>query len=647
MRTRWDLGTSTWLLRGWRQHDWERSKTFVRAEDGQPDIAPIPARVPGSVRGALLEAGIVPSPYVHTGSRASEWIENRHWSYTTALTDEQVAQIGQEGQVGATDAVRLVLVATSLDYAGVVLVDSTEVGTFVGAAIGVEVDLTDAVRAGGRTLTIVFDSVPDDLGQIGRTSRIREWKARFGYGWDWTPRIVQIGIAGPLALEVRSGVTLEAVAVLADLDLATGAGLLRVRADAGGTDVAVTVEGPDVVLATSISGNGQWHDFAVEGVSPWRVAAGGTLTTQVRYAVRLTLPDGESVTRHVGFRHVEWHANEGAPEGAEPWICVVNGAPTFMAGVNWVPIRPDYADVTPEQYRARLEAYVGMGITMLRVWGGALLEQEVFYEMADELGLLVWQELPLSSSGIDNTPPEDADFAREFAEIAGWYAASIAHHPCLVLWGGGNELIEPSETVPLSGDHPAIVAARTALAEADPGRRFVTTSPLGPTVWGEEENYGKGLHHDVHGPWESAGTEQEWRRYWDGDDALLRSEVGVGGASGLDLLTAFELTGPTDTAEERESLRQLWLHSSAWWVGPFVAWDGTGGLATFVEASQRRQADWLGYAASRTRARFPRAGGFIVWLGHDTFPCAVSLSVLDFDGRPKPVAAALRSAFLD
>ncbi len=76
---------------------------------------------------------------------------------------------------------------------------------------------------------------------------------------------------------------------------------------------------------------------------------------------------------------------------------MVNGVPNFMAGVNWVPIRPDYADVTPEQYRTRLEAYVGMGVTML------------------------------------------------------------------VLWGGGNELVEPSGIVPLFGDHPAIVAARTVL----------------------------------------------------------------------------------------------------------------------------------------------------------------------------------------
>ncbi|MET3803228.1 beta-mannosidase [Nakamurella sp. UYEF19] len=650
MRTEWNLAESTWLLRGWRQNDWERSKTFVRVEDGRPDIPPVPVTVPGSVRTALVEAGIVESPYVHTRSRDSEWIENRHWSYTTTLTPEQAGS--------ATEGTRLLLVADSLDYSGVVLLDSTEVGTFCGAAIGASFDLTDAVAAGGRTLTIVFRRVPEDIGQIGRTSRIREWKARFGYGWDWTPRIVQIGVAGRLTLTARSGLTFGDVRVLAELPAAgAAAGVVLVHAPVHAADgsqnlsdrpLTVTVSGPGVAFSQEISSGDSWHEISVPGVQPWQVTpeGGQAVNGQNLYDVTVSLADGESVVRRVGFRSVRWQQCEGAPTDAEPWICVVNGVPTFMAGVNWVPIRPDYCDVGEAEYRKRLAEYRRIGINTLRVWGGALLEQPCFYEIADEMGFLVWQELPLSSSGIDNYPPDDDEFASEFAGIARWYSLQIGHHPCVMLWGGGNELTEIVEPiVPLSGHHPAIAAARAALALHDPWRRFVTTSPLGPAVWGNEADFGKGLHHDVHGPWESTDTFQQWQRYWDGDDSLLRSEVGVGGASGLDLLTEFELVGPTTTTKQREDLHQLWMHSSAWWLDTFKNWDGTGGLATWVQDSQLRQAEWLGYAAKVTRARFPRVGGFIVWLGHDTFPCAVSLSLLDFSGRPKPAAESLRIAF--
>ncbi len=99
-----------------------------------------------------------------------------------------------------------------------------------------------------------------------------------------------------------------------------------------------------------------------------------------RVTVELRDTDGsvaDSLERRVGFRAIEWRACEGAPEGAEPWILVVNGAPVFMAGINWVPIRPDYADVSADDYRARLETYRDLGVTMLRVWGGAALEQPV------------------------------------------------------------------------------------------------------------------------------------------------------------------------------------------------------------------------------------------------------------------------------
>lgn len=658
MIRQWDLSEHSWTLRGWRQHDWERSTNAVRLDDGQPDVPAVPMRVPGSVRAALVQAGIVPSPYHGTDSRASEWIENRHWTLTTELTDEQRAAVAA-GQ-------RLALRAEALDHAGVVLVDGTTAGRFRGAAVPTEVDLTDAVAAGGRTLTIVFTDLPDGLGQIGRTSQVRDFKARFQYGWDWTPRIVQIGVVGPVELVARSGVTVADVVVIGEpTDDPTLSVRARLRRTDSGTDpahaatdpdtdgapagsavegtVTVRVTGPGVDLVAEVPADGTAHALPVPGAAPW------TTAHPTLYDVEISGPDGDVVRRRVGFRSLRWLPCTGAPEGALPWILELAGEPVFLAGVNWVPIRPDHADVTADDYRRRLLAYREIGVVLLRVWGGALIEQPVFYDLADELGLLVWQELPLSSSGLDNTPPDDAPFAQEFAEIADSYAHRLAHHPCLVQWGGGNELTEQPVgdeiPPPLRDGHPAIVAARDAVAAVDPTRRFVTTSPTGPSMFGLPETRGLGLHHDVHGPWETTQTAQEWQEYWDHDDALLRSEVGMGGASDLDLLTEFGMVGPTDTAQERDALAQLWRHSSAWWLVRFRQWDGTGGLAAWVEQDQRRQAEFLGAAAAATRRRFPAVGGFVVWLGHDTFPCAVSLSVLDFHGRPKPVAAALRAAF--
>lgn len=643
-----------WTLRGWRQNDWELALTPERAKVQNPDVGPVAATVPGSVRGALLAAGIAEDPARGEQSRLSEWIENRHWSFSRPLPPEAATWLEAHPED------RIVLRGPGLDYAGTVLVDETVVGEFAGSFTPHEFDLTDAVRAGGQTLTIMFTNVPDGLGQNGWTSRIRDWKPRFYYGWDWTPRIVQTAITEAPVLEFAlAGASLEGLVVRSSYDAATRRGLVTVDVSGCRLDAP---EARDASLEVAVAGIRRsikigeaeadadasgMVTLAVDDPALWHVRPRGE---QPLYPVTVTLRTFEGTEldraeRRLGFRELRWTPTEGAPEGADAWRCVVNGAEVFLAGVNWVPIRPDYADLADEEYRIRLTSYRDLGFTLVRVWGGAAAERPVFYDLCDELGLLVWQELPLSSSGLDNEPPSDDAYAAEFAAIARSYALRLGHHPSLVLWGGGNELTRvPAPAVPgppLSLEHPALAAAGRALAAADPGRRYVATSPTGPRFEADAREYGLGLHHDVHGPWEFTGTDDEWQAYWDGDDSVMRSEVGVAGASPLDLLAHFGLLD----APDRAALRQRWTHSSGWWLTRFDAADAAQPIDEWVAESADRQADLLARAARATLARFPRCAGFVVWLGHDSFPCAVSLALLDWWGRPKPAALTLGELF--
>ena len=105
------------------------------------------------------------------------------------------------------------------------------------------------------------------------------------------------------------------------------------------------------------------------------------------------------------------------------------------------------------------------------------------------------------------------------------------------MWCGGNELqlghgnARIGGGVPLGYDHPTLAAMHAVVKRLDPGRRFVPTSSSGPRFSADASEFGKGVHHDVHGPWNLPGTMEEWKGYWDQDDALFRSEVGVPGAS--------------------------------------------------------------------------------------------------------------------
>ena len=369
---------------------------------------------------------------------------------------------------------------------------------------------------------------------------------------------------------------------------------------------------------------------------------------------RLIGPDGrihDEQTRTVGFKHVEWHPCEGAPARADPWICVVNGQSVFLQGVNWTPIRPNFADVSETEYRQRLELYRDLGCNLLRVWGGAYLERECFYRICDELGLLVWQEFPLSSSGVDNWPPEDARSVAEMAGIAASYIERRQHHVSLLLWCGGNELqggqdgSKAGAGKPVDASHPLIARLEQVVAEKDPGRRFLPTSSSGPRFGARAADFGKGLHWDVHGPWKLPGTMAEWAEYWAGDDALFRSETGAPGASSAEIIRRYRgsLSDMPGTADN-----PLWRRTS-WWIEwpTFVQEQGRepASLEEFAGWSQARQAKAIAIAARACKGRFPRCGGFIVWMGHDSFPCTANTAIVDFDGNPKPAALALKEVF--
>jgi beta-mannosidase len=348
---------------------------------------------------------------------------------------------------------------------------------------------------------------------------------------------------------------------------------------------------------------------------------------------------------------VQWQACLGAPEEADPWICVVNSQALFLQGVNWTPIRPNYADVKAEEYRKLIGSYREMGCNILRVWGGAFLEKSCFYDLCDEMGILVWQEFPLSSSGIDNWPPEDLESIAALSEIAVSYIHRVQHHASLLCWCGGNELQgsldgrKSGTGKPVDLHHPLLRRFAEIVAAHDPGRRFLATSSSGPRFSAERADFGKGLHWDVHGPWKPEGTLEAWASYWEDMDALFHSEVGAPGASPADVIRGY--AGGLDELPGTYA-NPLWRRT-LWWIEwpEFCAEEGRepASLEEFVDWSQARQARALEIVASSLKDKFPRCGGVIFWMGHDSFPCTANTSIIDFEGRLKPAGLAVQKVF--
>lgn len=652
MKAIYDLAALDWQVAGFAPHAWEfRGRKDIR-EDQDADVWPLAAAVPGSVQMALLKAGLIEDWNLGLDARKCEWVENRQWVYQAKLPDDWCESDQQ-----------IRLRCLGLDHNGFICVNGKVVCEFEGALVPHLFDLTPFLETRNNLLQIAFLPPPRWLGQTGYTSRMRQWKPRFNYTWDWVSRLVQIGIWDSISVEVTDGGEIERFTCTTDVDLKSSKGILRFGGSVGessGSIVRVTLcDGTKEIRSQQLcavsfrQGDNVWSDLPVE---LWWPNGQGS---QVLYTLTCQLLDEaghvvDQQVRSVGFKHVQWRLCEGSPAQADPWLCVVNGRPVFLQGVNWTPIRPNFADVKEGEYRRLLQTYRDLNCNILRVWGGAYLEKEVFYRLCDEMGFMVWQEFPLSSSGVDNYPPEDLASIDAVAKIAESYISRRQHHVSLLLWCGGNELMDdlngvqkiPNNGKPSDRSHPLIRRLAQIVAACDPGRRFLPTSSSGPRFGANKEDYGQGLHWDVHGPWKASGDlTTEWSEYWAGDDALFRSETGSPGASPVEIIYRYK-------GDQKDFPctfdNPLWRRTS-WWIEwpQFIKEVGREpkDLDEYVQWSQQRQAQSLSIAVNACKKRFPRCGGVILWMGHDCFPCMANTSIVDFHGQPKPAGRAVGEIF--
>jgi beta-mannosidase len=643
-----NASTLEWKLWGYRPESWKMDFNFNELKGPKAEYDNIPVKVPGSVQKALKDAGIIPDWNIGNNFILSEWIENRHWLFVTKIPDEWITK----GSI-------VILHCQGLDDNGVIMVNGKETGKFNNTFITYKFNITPLLKDKNNTLAVVFECPPAYLGQIGYTSKIKDWKPRFYYGWDWIPRIVQIGIWDDILIEVLnkdySGI--DNIKVVTDADRDRDLGHLEISAEMtpqayhGKVRIQLMKDTGEPLIdetfpAAQLHGEKTWDNLKIER---WWPNGSGK---QPLYSLLCTLYDSDGticqkIEKKVGFKNVQWLPCKDALPEADPWLCSINNKPLFLQGVNWTPIRPNFADLTETDYRKLIKTYKDLGVNVFRVWGGGFPEKEWFYNICDEMGIMLWQEFPLSSSGLDNYPPDTPDEIAVMSKISERYITRLRHHVSLLLWCGGNELYELGNTAPVNDKHPMIRSMKEIVKAEDTDRRFVTGSPSGPTIYGGLNNFGKGVSWDVHGPWTlpfttSDHTMNAVRNFWSLDDALIHSEVGVAGAMSAGMINKYRGEFPALPANINN---QLWRQVS-WWIewNDFIR-DNNGkeplSLDEYVAWSQERQTTGLSIALQANKSRFPKCGGFIIWMGHDSYPCPVNTSIIDFDGNLKPAAVEL------
>jgi beta-mannosidase len=318
----------------------------------------------------------------------------------------------------------------------------------------------------------------------------------------------------------------------------------------------------------------------------------------------------------------------------ESFYFEINGRTMFAKGANWVPARILLPQITREDYRKLLQDTADANMNMLRVWGGGIYENDDFYDLCDELGILVWQDF-IFACGV--YPSWDPAFLASVEAEARDNIRRIRHHPSLALWCGNNEL-EGNDTFVGAKDYPwedyAPLFDRLLpklCSELDPDTAYWPSSPHSPL--GDRKDSGSDLSGDTH-HWsvffgrQSFESQRTWR-------TRFMSEFGF--QSYPELRTIESFTAPEDRAlmsrildyhQRSEVGNQTIMSYLLDWFQPPLD------FAALLTLSQVTQSLCVRYATEHLRRLQPLCGGVLYWQINDIWPCA-SWSSIDSFGRWK------------
>jgi beta-mannosidase len=403
-----------------------------------------PATVPGCVHADLFSNGLIEDPFFGTNEKDLQWIENENWEYRVGFTLDEEPLSRENIEIGFL----------GLDtYAEVYLN-----GTFLLSADNMfrewRAECKSILRKGQNVIRILFQSPVDKVRERWESMeyelpggpKVLTRKAGYHYGWDWGPRFVTSGIWRPVHMYLWDYARINDLHIiqrgLSD-EWAWLSAVFTIEATAE-QDVSVSMFDPEnsdtlgsLDLPLIQGKNVVVVDFGIYRPELWWT--NGLGKPHLYDLLGILKIDGKVVdwvSERIGIRTIEV-VREGDEVG-ESFYFKLNGKPVFMKGSNYVPQDNFLNRVTPEHYENLIRSTAEANMNMLRVWGGGIYENDIFYDLCDEYGILVWQDFMFACAMY----PGDDDFLENVKNEATENIIRLRNHPCIALWCGNNEIDE-------------------------------------------------------------------------------------------------------------------------------------------------------------------------------------------------------------
>jgi beta-mannosidase len=429
------------------------------------------ATVPGCVHTDLLAIDQIPDPYYRDNEHQVMWIGETDWVYRRAFT--VTAEYLRHNHI--------LIHCAGLDTLATICVNGTELGRTDNQFRTWEFDVKEVLREGENEIEIRFDSALNYGQERLKERYIHSWstddhklpggnyvrKSQCNFGWDWGPRLVTCGIWRDIELLAFNDGRIADVHILQDhsqpgeVTLTCDISIERKTADPLLARFAVALN--DVIVGIqAVQVDGETAAAHIRLTNPQLWWPNG-LGEQPLYTVTVTLMDSEEQPidewqRKIGLRTLRLIREKD--EWGESFYFACNGVPFFAKGANWIPADTFITAISDEQYAYLLQAAAEAHMNMLRVWGGGIYEQTIFYELCDQLGICVWQDFMYACA---TYPTYEEAFMENARLEAVENIKRLRHHASLALWCGNNEL-EQGLVMEEWGD--------TAMSWEDYGRLF-------------------------------------------------------------------------------------------------------------------------------------------------------------------------------
>jgi beta-mannosidase len=593
------------------------------------------AAVPGFVQLSLMEQGILPKEYDTLLEEKIAWVEYDDWTYAHSFS--------LDPEVLNQDVVDLVF--EGIDTYAEIRLNGQFIGRTENMWIPVRFNVKGIAAASNElevriaSPTRTLQAKEKEFGEKlelwnGIPARLFGRKAQYGYGWDWGPRLVTVGIPKQVFIEAYEGVrcekpgytlshvSKEKVYLQANVAIHNASGVEK--------SAEVTwrlFDGEQLIVECSeqqlLQPGSQKYITAMEISKPklWYPIGYGE---QPLYRLEITVvAESQSSVSEcaVGIRTVR--ILQPYDKQGRKFVFEINGIPILCKGVNWIPLTL-YPNIdTAEAYRSEIEGIVSANMNMIRIWGGGTYENHDFFEICDRLGVMVWQDFMFACG---DYPDDDA-----FCTLVR-----------IVLWCGNNEnqhFVVRSKKHRKEGFGEKLYFE--VLADAtlnDTLRPYWPTSPYDLSVDSSENNADYG---DMH-YWHVWGQVNPYENYGEIDGRFL-SEFGMQSYPSMRTLDTVDphadLRDPKfDIIQKAPNGIQRLLYYT---VGDYrLPVDKSG----FVYVNQLMQANALRLAVEHWISRMPDTSGALIWQWSDLWP-SISWSIVDYDKVRKPSYFYMKRSF--